>query len=389
MNSRIKISLEVKRPESFIKDIVSQKINLYSITKQERKLEIIIEEEDYEKIRKKRGIKSLKIIEVYGKRKLKNRIKRYGILILFIGIGILLNIFLSRIIWEVEVETPNQKLRKTVLEDLKKKKIAKFHWKISYQEKEKIKEYLLQKEKEKIEWLEIEEIGTKYLVKVEEKKKQEEKKECNPRSIIAKKNAVITKIEASSGEIVKRAQEYVTKGEVLISGLIYNKETIVSKKCAIGKVYGETWYKVTVEVPKNRKKEKKTNKKSLAFHIKLAKKEWIFPSPYENSKKKEYNIIEDQKLPAKVGFLILEEVEKQEQNYTLQNVDEKAYEESEKELEKKQKRKPMIIRKKVLKKTIKDSKIIVDVFYAIEEEIGTYQDLTNVDIEKLNEEKEE
>ena len=141
MNSRIKISLEVKRPESFIKDIVSQKINLYSITKQERKLEIIIEEEDYEKIRKKRGIKSLKIIEVYGKRKLKNRIKRYGILILFMGIGILLNIFLSRIIWEVEVETPNQKLRKTVLEDLKKKKIAKFHWKISYQEKEKIKEY--------------------------------------------------------------------------------------------------------------------------------------------------------------------------------------------------------------------------------------------------------
>ena len=39
--------------------------------------------------------------------------------------------------------------------------------------------------------------------------------------------------------------------------------------------------------------------------------------------------------------------------------------------------KPKIIRKKVLKKSIKNSKIIVEVFFAVEEDITSYQDIIN------------
>ena len=49
---------------------------------------------------------------------------------------------------------------------------------------------------------------------------------------------------------------------------------------------------------------------------------------------------------------------------------------------------PTIISKKVLKKNVKNSKIIVDVFVSVEEDIVKYQDISAVDIEKINQEEE-
>ena len=388
MNDKIKIRFRLHNPEYFIKNLVRNKIELYSVEKKEKELEIIIKKEDYEKIIKSKTIKDLKIIEYYGLSKLKYQIKKYGLLLLFLGVGVLLNIFLSNIILNVEIETPNQNLKEQVKKDLQELGLKKYRWKISYEQKEKIKKRLLEKEKEKIEWLEIEEQGTKYIVKVEEKKLREAEMECTPRNIISRKNAIITKIESSSGEIIKKKQDYVTKGEVLISGFIYNKETIVSKKCAIGKVYGETWYKVIVEVPKEIKKEEKTNQDTWAIHLKILEKETIFPNKYKNYKKTEYNIIERKIIPVSFGVVHLQKIKKEEENYTLNNVDEKALEEAIRKLEERLKEKPNIIRKNVLKKTVKNSKIIVEVFFAIEEDITDYQDISELDIEQMNQEKE-
>ena len=49
---------------------------------------------------------------------------------------------------------------------------------------------------------------------------------------------------------------------------------------------------------------------------------------------------------------------------------------------------PNVISKKVLKKQVKNSKIIVDVFISVEEDITTYQDISSIDIEKINQERE-
>ena len=43
---------------------------------------------------------------------------------------------------------------------------------------------------------------------------------------------MITSIFASSGEVVKKKYDYVKKGDILISGFIYNKELIKEKRCA-------------------------------------------------------------------------------------------------------------------------------------------------------------
>ena len=81
-------------------------------------------------------------------------------------------------------------------------------------------------ETEKIEWLEIDSIGTKYVVKVEERIKNEPIVDNKTQHIVAKKNAMILEIYAESGEIKVKKNDYVEKGDVLISGFITKDEEI-------------------------------------------------------------------------------------------------------------------------------------------------------------------
>lgn len=111
---------------------------------------------------------------------------------------------LSHLTFEVDVIHSNHEIREIIYQDLKELGIEKFHFKVNYERKEEIVEKILEKETERIEWLEIEEIGTKYLVHVEERKKNKEEEECSPRSIVAKKDAMILDIQAEEGEVVKR-----------------------------------------------------------------------------------------------------------------------------------------------------------------------------------------
>jgi hypothetical protein len=62
-------------------------------------------------------------------------------------------------------------------------------------------------------------------------------------------DAVIKKIVAESGVKVKEVNEYVKKGDTIISGSIYLNEEIKEVTKALGEIYGEVWYKISVEYP--------------------------------------------------------------------------------------------------------------------------------------------
>ena len=54
-------------------------------------------------------------------------------------------------------------------------------------------------------------------------------------------------------EILKKINDYVNKGDVIISGLIMKKDEIKDFVEAHGSVYGETWYNVKVILPRTYK----------------------------------------------------------------------------------------------------------------------------------------
>lgn len=388
MNNRIKLSISGKNPTYFLKEIIKRKINIYKVEKEHNQLKVIIEYKDLEEILSIKTTYKIKIIERFGLSKYKFLLRKYAIFLTFIAMGIILNIILSNIIFNVEVVHSNKELVNTVKKDLKELGLKKYHLKVNYAKKESIKEKLLAKEKDLLEWVEIEEKGTKYIVKVEQRKKNNVQKQCNPRHIISKKNAIIKEIEASSGEIVKKKNDYIEKGEVIISGLIYNKEDIVSKRCAIGKVYGEVWYTATVSMPKKIHTKKLTSNKKYGLSIKILNKEYNLLNKFSTYQKKEYNIIESEILPINISYAKFIKTEESIENITLKTADEEALKQTTKEITKRLKNGEEILSKKVLKKTEINSKIKVEVFFKVKENITDYQDITDLNIEEMNQKEE-
>ena len=388
MNNREKIKIICRRPKDFLKEIINKKINLYSIKINKKDLEIVIDDKDIVKINEIKYIHKIKIIRYYGMNNIKYLIRKNKLFLLCVILGIIINILLSNIIFNIEVETSNQNLKKVLLNDLKNNNIEIFHIKPSKEKKKIVKEKILKKENNIIEWLEIKEQGTKYIIKVQERKINKKNEECYPRNIVSNKIAVITKIIAEEGEIIKKENDLVTKNEILISGLIYNNDKIVSKKCAVGKVYGEVWYKVLLSIPQKIKKEEYTNNKSYGISLKVFNKDYNFGNKYKTFKKNQYNIINSRIVPIKIGITKYRNTKIVIKEYDISNIDEYALNLAEERINKKLSN-PVIINKKVLKKNINNSKIDVEVFFSVEEDITSYQDISSVNIDSINNETEE
>ena len=363
MNNKIKIRILCRNPKNFLQEIIKNKINLYNIKLNKKYLEVIILNKDISKIEKIKYLHKIKIIDYYGLSKIKYLLLKNKAFIIFIIIGLLINIIFSHIIFDIKIETPNKELKKVIIKDLKDNNISKYHFKLTSKKKNLAKANILSKEHDKIEWLEIEEHGTKYIIKVQERKINKKEDNCYPRNIVS------------------------TPNEILISGLIYNKEKIVSKKCARGKVLGEVWYKVKVEIPKITKKEIPVKASTYGITYKIFDKEYNLGNKYKNYKQNDYNIIDSKIIPIKFGISKYKKVKIITSSRNIENVDKYALDIAIKKINK-QLANPHIINKKVLKKQLKNSKIIIDVFVAVEEDIITYEDLSSIDIEKMNQEKE-
>ncbi len=384
MNNKLKIEITGKNPISFLKELIRKRINIYSLDKTDKSIQIMIDKVDYEKIKEIKTTYQIKITKRYGINKLLFFIKRNNLLITFFSIGLILIILLSNIVFQIEIIHPNKKIRELVKKDLEEFGLKKYHFKIDYQQKEEIKKKILEKEKKKIEWIEIDKKGTKYIVKVMIRKMPKKEKECSPRSIIAKKNAIIKKITASKGEIIKKQNDYVEKGDVLISGLIYNKETITSKTCATGKVYGETWYTVKIVMPKEYKVITTKKNKTWGFHYQILGKEKNFGNKFYTFEKKEYNIIDSRILLSKLGIVQYKETEEKYIKYTKKEIYDIATKKATKKVQKRLSKEEKIIDKKVLKNKVKNSKIEIDIFFKVEEDISSYVDISDINIEEEN-----
>ena len=369
----IKIKITGKNPNYFLNELIKRNINIYNLSKSNNSLIIIVSYKDYLKILEIKTTYKIKVLRKYGVLRIKELIKRYFYYILFFIIGIIINIILSNMIFEVEIIHPSKEIVNLVKNDLKELGIEKYRFKKNIKS---IKEKILLKEKEKIEWLEIESIGTKYIIRVEERKINSKEEVCNPRNIVSKKEAIILEIKSSSGEIIKKINDYVSKDEVIISGIIHNKDDIVSYRCANGIVYGETWYKVKLSIPKEYIIEELTNNKSIGLNIKLFNKNLDINNKYKSFKRNNIINLHSNIIPININLTKYLETKIIKKIYTINNIDEIALNISEKEIKKKLRKDEEILSKNVLKKSINNSKIEIEVFLKVKEDITSYQDIS-------------
>lgn len=389
MNNRYRILIQGKNLSYFLSLLIGMHISIYDREESSSGLILEISQEDYQKIIDIKTSYKITVLNRYGFLKLQYLCSKYFIFLLGLIFFFAVLFFLSHLTFQIEVVHSNQEIRSLVLRDLNEFGIEKFHFKVSYDQKEEIVKKILKRETEHIEWLEIEEVGTKYIVHVEERKKNQEEETCSPRSIVAKKDAMILDIQAEEGEVVKKRLDYVKKGEVIISGLIYNKEEIVNKRCAQGKVFGEVWYQVNLSIPKHYYEEKVTGKKKRQLEVQFLDSTYHLFSHYQTYQKKSVSIFKSRLLPIELVFSTYLETEVTDQVYTVDTIDSFAFQLATEKLYHQLSKEDEIISKKILKKYEKDSKIEVEVFFRVKEDITDTVSIRDIDIAEENQRKEE
>lgn len=385
-SSIYKIKIEGKDVKRFIKKLYSNNIYFNDIEMYDRYAYVEVDKSNYEKLKQIKTIYKIEVVRLYGIIRIIDFVKRYSSFLVIMGIGLLYFIFLSNIIFKVEVIHSKKEIRDLLYKELKYYNIDKYNFVKSYKKKEQIEQYILNKHKDKLEWLEIERIGTKYEVRVEERIIKKENDKLNVQNIVAKKDGIITKIEASKGEIIKKIGDYVKKGDIIISGIIKKDDVVKGKVSALGDVYAEVWYKTIVDMPYYYRNSTKTGKKRKLLKLKVLDKDiYIFGfKKYKFYDEKKILYLKNKILPMGLLYSLEEELNVEEHLYSPEEAVNTAVEYASKKLQKNLGENENIISKTVLNSNENENYITVEIFYKVNENITDTSDIIDEQIEKNN-----
>ena len=302
--------------------------------------------------------------------------KHYIILISFIiTYGLLL--LLSNVIFDIEIVTNNNELKRIINLYLEENGIEKNKFIKSYDELEIIKNKILEENKDTIEWLEIERVGTKYIVSLTERVINDKEIETTKRDLVAKKDALILYLINKNGTSIKEVNELVKKGDIIITGDIIKNEEVVDRVDTNGEVYGEVWYIVNTTVPYKHIDYVNTGEIVNHIYLDIFGKKFTLMGKYDTK-----NEIVTTKVLLDKPYLFFKVVKEEKELYeyvthtvTYDEAYEEALKRSERVINEKLSSDEYIIDKKVLKINKYSSKIELEIFYKVYENIGEYREV--------------
>lgn len=379
MKSKIKVNIRGRVVNRFIKRLIKNKIEILSLNYiSKNEVNIIVFFKDYEKVEQLKSIYEINIVSVYGFLKLKKIITFNIHIIILCLLCFIIFKLLTNMIFSIEVIHSNKNIRNIVTNELKKEGISKYHFKKDYDSLEKIKQNILKRHKKDIEWLEIEEVGTKYTVRVEQRLLRSLKTNNKARNIIAKKDAVIKNVKSSKGVIIRNTNDFVKKGNIIISGEITLNEKVMDKVRASGKVYGEVWYIVHTKYPFAYYNEKETGREKKSYVLKFLNHniELSFYK-YKHKKTKDKIIYKSKYIPLSLSLQKQKEIKVKSEILTFDEAKEKAIELAREKIKNTLKEDEYIISSKYLKSTVKEGTIETENFFAVYENITDYSSINS------------
>lgn len=379
-SSSIKIKVTGRNINNFLKRLINNNINIEKVIPiSYKEIDLIINYQDLDKVLKLKTIYNIKIVRYYGKLRIIKRIKKDIFILSSLLISLLLIYTLSNVILKVEVIHSNKNIIKLVTKELEDNGIKKYKFVKNYQEIEKIKNKILEENKDTLEWLEIIREGTKYTIRVEERIINNKPKDNKIYNIVASKNAVIKNIYAESGEKIRSINTYVKKGDIIISSDITLPNNEKISKTASGKVQGEVWYNINIEYPYQYHEIKYTGNKKKVLVLNLLNKRISF---FDFHKYKTFNrnikyIFNNNITP--ISLIYEDEYETNIINevYDYNTAREKAITKAKEKLLEKYPNIKEVTDIKIITEEDKETKIALNLFVTCLEDITEYQEINN------------
>ena len=378
MNNKVWIKASCDNYYKLINKIEKLSIKIYEIKYIEKIIYLKVTKKDYAKIKKYIISYKFKVEKNLGLQRIFGIIKQEKIFVISLIIGLIVFICLKNMIVKINIVHENQEIRELISDELKENKIEILRFKKSYKKLDEIRQKILDKHPDKLDWMEFEIKGMTLNVKVEERIITDTKKNNEVCDIVAKKNGVISDIKILQGESLVLINDYVKEGDTLISGTIKYNEIDKRYTCADGEIYATTWYTGSVSIPfKYYEYENESDKRYNLVWEHNGNKHEIFRNRLENFNSNyktllkifDFNLYLDKQVS----------VAKIEKEYTEEEALNEGVNKVVESVEKKLTKKDTIIDKKVLKKVKNNSTMDIDVFVVVKELISTQK---KIEIEK-------
>jgi len=378
MNDKVWIKASCDNYYKLINKIEKLSIKIYEIKYIEKIIYLKVTKKDYAKIKKYIISYKFKVEKNLGLQRIFDIIKQEKIFVISLIIGLLVFLCLKNMIVKINIVHENQEIRELISDELKENKIEILRFKKSYKKLDEIRQKILDKHPDKLDWMEFEIKGMTLNVKVEERIITDTKKNNEVCDIVAKKNGVISDIKILQGESQVLINDYVKEGDTLISGTIKYNEMDKRYTCADGEIYATTWYTGSISIPfKYYEYENESDKRYNLVWEHNGNKHEIFRNRLENFNSNyktllkifDFNLYLDKQVS----------VAKIEKEYTEEEALNEGVNKVVESVEKKLTKKDTIIDKKVLKKVKNNSTMDIDVFVVVKELISTQK---KIEIEK-------
>lgn len=372
MNNKVLVSA---KEEGILKTLISNNIYFSNYTIKDNKVIFIINYEDLELLSK---LSNIKVIKYYGLVGIKEFLKKHYILLTSFILSYLIIIILSNVIFKVEIVTNNQVLKDNITYYLNYYGIVKYKFVKSNKYIENVKEKILLENKDTIEWISINREGVKYVVNVTPRVISNRVSIDKPSNIVSKKDALIKYLVVTGGSSVKEVNDVVKKGEVIISGNVVKFDKVVGTTRSKGEVFGEVWYTVNISIPFKHVIYEKTGETINHIYLDIFGHKFTLVGHYiTNNSINEVSVLVDKPY---LFFKLMKESKElynyKEVNLNSESAFKEALERADKSISNKLDTNEYIIERKVLKKDVFSSKIDIELFYRVYENIGEEKEIT-------------
>lgn len=286
------IQIKGKNPKRILSKLFKLGIDIYDIEYKKNVITFKTTYINYTKIKNIKTTYEITILRVSGINRIKYLFKRYRMFLIFFLLSIFVIILFTNFILFINYETESSELKTLLKSELKKNGVTLYSYRKSYHELETIKNNIKNDNKSKIEWIELERNGVVLNVRVIERKdKNKNIITDDVTDIVASKNGYIRNIYASSGEILKNKDDYVKKGDIIVSGNIFKNSNVVSRVRAKADVYAEVWYIIKANMSDTKTVLSKSNDGESRFVINVLNKDLILFKINKNISLEKENIL--------------------------------------------------------------------------------------------------
>lgn len=285
------ITLKVKtnQAERFLNIAVNNNIYIWNLIRiSENEMTFNVSVKGFKKLRKiaYETKAKVKIIKKTGAFRLIRKIKSKKVILLGFLPGILFLIFLGSLILDIEITGNETVPDEVILQKLSEIDLQKFKLRSNI-DSDKISVKLIN-DLDNIAWVGVTEQGTKLTIEIKERKMPPEMIPLDvPCHIIAKKDGIIHKMNVRNGEASVTLNQVVTKGQLLVSGIINTQFDGQRYVHSMADIIARTWWEKFLDVKLYEYEKNFTGNKQNKIFLKLFSKEFdlSFGSviPYFNS----------------------------------------------------------------------------------------------------------